>query len=206
MWSEVSLEDTDFQKEFEGDLSYLLETNFVEYRSTFNIEDCIIPGQENSFRIELPVLEKRAKAMFWKIHGKNNIKYINFNSVGLREESYFKTIVPFQYFTFKNLFSNEFYSYSFALHPTKFLEYDTSLKTGQKLNIVVHNHYHNNGDKDNIDKNTSISVIYQILHSDDFMNSRMKNYCKKKKESFQDIHQELIVKTWHPDRFELWCL
>ena len=200
MWSEVSFEETDFQKEFEGDLSYLLETNFVEYRSTFNIEDCIIPGQENSFRIELPVLEKRAKAMFWKIHGKNNIKYINFNSGGLRDESYFKTIISFQYFTMKNSFSNEFYSYSFALHPTKFLENDTSLKIGQKLNIVVQNK------DDTIDKNTSISVIYQILHSDDFMNLRMKNYCKKKKESFKDIHQELIVKTWHPDRFDIWCM
>jgi hypothetical protein len=200
MWSEVSFVDTDFQKEFKGDLSYLLDTNFVEYRSTFNIEDCIIPGQENSFRIEFPVLDKRAKAMFWKIHGENNIKYMNFNSVGLREEYYFKTIIPFQYFTMKNSFSNEFYSYSFALHPTKFLENDTSLKIGQKLNIVVQNK------DDTIDKNTSISVIYQILHSDDFMNLRMKNYCKKKKESFKDIHQELIVKTWHPDRIELWCM
>ncbi len=202
MWSEVSFEESDFQKELEGDLSYLLETNFVEYRSTFNIEDCILPSLENRFRIEFPVFQKRVKAMFWKIHGENNIENMNFNSSYFMEKSHFKVTIPFQYFTMKNLFSNEFYSYSFALHPTKFLEndYDTSLEIGKKLNIVVQNK------DDKIDKNTSISVLYQILHSDDFMNSRMKNYCKKKKESFKDIHQELIVKTWHPDRIELWCM
>lgn len=211
MWSEVQIENTDFSDEFENDLSYLWKTKFIEYRSNFDLKESMI--HDDCIKIHFPNPDDKIVAVYWKIHGIEKILNIGFMNLGFREKNVYQLTNPYQYLQgIRNKY--DYYMNSFSICPSKIgTPPGGNLKKDVPIHITLIGEYQFSSKSYtplHINENAYISVLYQLWHPNDFVERKFdfiqyKNYIQKK-EIFRDIHQELIVKTWHPHRVNKWCL